>query len=294
VGTHHPNVSSGLAFALAGGSALAMRLGRAGSGAALLGVAAAFVVVVASGSRGGLAALAVAGVALALVLAGRVLGARRVGVRVAVVATAGLLLLGGTQWMFMNASLVAPQWSAAWSETAAAIGVSAEARELPLVARLDRLKEPLSTSGGRVGTWLLVREMIAARPVLGYGFDAVTRVFALGAESELTNPLVHPHSGYLVAALQGGALLLVAALAAVGSLVLRVVRRAVTGDAVASLVLATAAGIAVLEQLDSVIGYGFVAAPVVLALIGATITNDARATSATGGPSVTDASVISA
>ena len=122
----------------------------------------------------------------------------------------------------------------------------------------------------RIGAWKLAREMIATRPTLGFGFDAIQRVYAPGAASELANPLDHPHHGILTMLLQGGALFAVAVLVLLGGFTWRLLRAAVDGDAVAGVVAAAFLGLVAMELLDSVLRVGAVGGVVLVVLVMAT------------------------
>ena len=274
--THHPNATAALALALALGSALAWRGNVASRFAGAVGVVAALALLLLSGSRGGLVGLAVALATLALVgvaaLLGRVVGRRAATV---VLASAALAPLIGLQALLMS-----PQAYAAWTTNGAtpidapAFDLPDALADLPLVERLQRLRDPLGTSGGRLAAWKLAREIIAHRPLLGYGFGAVERVYAPGAASELSHPLSHPHHGLLTLVLECGTLLATALLALLAIVGLRLARAALRGDAVAAVGLAVLAGFVAMEMLDAVLRFGNTGGVALAALVLATADPD--------------------
>ncbi len=219
--THHPNATAALALVLVAGAPLAWGTSALQRVLAIGGVGGGFVVLVLSGSRGGLVGLLATLTMFAVVMltariAARFAAARAPDLAVVGVVGAGCLMLLGAQVTF-----VAPdRMASAWTVVAAGsldLGPDQDREgRWPLLQRLRQLEQPLGTSGGRLAAWKLAREMIAERPLLGYGFDAIEKVFAPGARRDLAEPLTHPHHGFLTLLLEGGSLLLVATIAFVG------------------------------------------------------------------------------
>ena len=270
--TYHPNLTAALALALVGGSALALRGGWAQRSAGALGVVAALTLLVLTGSRGGLVGLAFALAVLGVVALARLLVLVRRPLVGSILATgATLVLLVGLQALLMAPDRLTPWLPDVWTrgvdavENAALQGDVASAP--PLVERLRRLQDPLATSGGRVGTWRLAHEMIATRPMLGFGFDAIERVYGPGAASELSHPLAHPHHGILSMLLEGGALFTVAVLVLLGGLAWRLLAAAIRGDVAAALVVASFLGLVAMELLDSVLRVGAVGGVALVVLV---------------------------
>ena len=190
-----------------------------------------------------------------------------------------LVMLVGLQALLMAPDRLAPWLPQVWSQGVDAVESTARTAgtDLPLVERLRLLEDPLGTSGGRLGAWMLAREMIATRPTLGFGFGAVQRVYAPGAASELANPLTHPHHGILTMLLEGGALLAVAVLVLLGGFAWRLLRAAVHGDAVAGIVAAALLGLGAMELLDSVLRVWAIGALALVVLVmGAGTARDER------------------
>lgn len=65
--------------------------------------------------------------------------------------------------------------------------------------------------------WYFSLELASLRPFLGYGFGVVEHLVQPEAPRYVADPLPHPHSFYLQLLLEGGALLLVAVLAWLGT-----------------------------------------------------------------------------
>lgn len=265
--SYHPNATAAIALGLAAASALAFRGGWLERALGAVGLVASLALLVLTGSRGGVVGVVIAlaaGVALALgfvlVRAGRGrIGALTAGALVvALLVTTQALLLTPERW-----TALLPAGSLARLDGAG---------EGILLERLARLADPLAASGGRVGAWTFARELIAHRPFLGYGFDAIERVYGPAAASELANPLAHPHHGVLTMLLQGGALFAVAVLVLLGHLGARLVRAAVAGDGSAAVAVAALAGLVAAEMLDAVARTGQVGGLMLLALVLATAT----------------------
>lgn len=260
--TFHPNATAALALGLAASSALALRGGRLERLLGGLGVMAALALLLLTGSRGGVVGLLVAS-AVALAVGLGYLATRGGRPRAGwIVAGAGAVaLLVATQAVLGNPA----RWSALLP-TDALQAVDA-AGDAALFERLARLADPLATSGGRVGAWNFARELVAHRPFLGYGFDAVDRVYAPAAAAELASPLAHPHHGVLTLLLQGGALFAVAVLVLAARWGGRALRAALADDVAAAVAVAALAGLVATEMLDSVARFGSVIAPLLLALL---------------------------
>ena len=278
---YHPNATAALALALVAGSALAMRGAWIARLAGAIGVGAGLVLLVLTGSRGGLLGVAFAVGILALLALARLLALAKRPLAGAVLAAGGsLVMLVGLQALLMAPDRLAPWLPQVWSQGVEAVESTGRTTgaDLPLVERLRLLEDPLGTSGGRLGAWKLAREMIATRPTLGFGFGAVQRVYAPGAASELANPLTHPHHGILTMLLEGGALLAVAVLVLLGGFAWRLLRAAVHGDAVAGIVAAAFLGLVAMELLDSVLRVGAVGGVALVALVmgAGTATGDVR------------------
>jgi O-antigen ligase len=277
---HHPNAAAALAMALVAGSTLALRGIGASRVFAVLGIVSGVVALVLTGSRGGLLGLLAAAVFLLATFAvGRVLARRgraALATFVVVGVAAGLLLV--LQGLLMtpdrwgNVGALAAMWARGWSSHEA--GVS-------LIDRLALLGDPLAAAGGRAAGWSLVVEMIARRPVLGYGFDAIETVFVPGAAAELSIALSHPHHGLLSLLLQGGTVLAVSVLLIIGHVIVRLHGAAVRGDAVAGVVASLLLGLIVSDMLDSVLKFGYVGGPALF--VGLMATSDsARVQSCAG------------
>jgi hypothetical protein len=277
--TVHPNATAALALGLAAGSALAWRGGWLLRGLGVAGVGASLVLVVLTGSRGGLVGLMLAMAMLLLLALGRALALARRPLAGTITAAGGaFVLLIGLQSLLMAPERWADWWASMWATGNETVAEASPLSDLPLLERLARLRDPLGTSGGRLAAWKLAREMIAHRPVLGYGLDAVERVYAPGAASELSHPLSHPHHGVLTLVLQGGTLFAVAVLTLLAGLGLRSTRAAVRGDAVAAIAAAVLVGLIGAELLDSVVRYGNVGGPALVVLLLATATERHRPT----------------
>ena len=189
----------------------------------------------------------------------------------ALVTLLTLALFVGLQSLLMAPDRLAPWLPDVWTRSIDVVeGATLQdgaATAPPLVERLRRLQDPLGTSGGRLGAWMLTREMIATRPTLGFGFDAIERVYAPGAASELAHPLAHPHHGILSMLLQGGALFTVAVLVLLAGLAWRLLWAAIRGDAVAALIAAAFLGLVAMELLDSVLRVGAVGGVALVVLV---------------------------
>lgn len=269
--TTHPNHTGALALALAAASALAARRGDVlGRGAALVGVAAALTTVLLTGSRGtGIGVALGLFVLLVLVAPARLLGRRRP-------RAASMLVLGGALAALLAWQAVAFRpvradalWPRGVAVVADVLGVDAST---PLGRRVLALREPMGTTGGRLINWRIARELVAERPFLGYGFDAVPRVFRNEAVLRTSAPLAHPHHGALTLALQGGSMLMVAVLALLVAVGWGLAGAAVRGDRVAAVVLAAGVAIAAADLLDVVMAQGFVAGVLGVAALGALAT----------------------
>lgn len=206
--------------------------------------------------------------ALSLVVVGLAwgLGRRRPLAATVVVFGVPLVLLVAFQ-----AIAFSPQRADAWwPRTVATVGDALGVDEsTPLGRRFLALREPLGQTGGRLINWRVTRELIAVRPFLGFGLDAVHSVYRNEALFRTSTPLAHPHHGPLTLALQGGALLLVA----VAMLVLMVgwllAGAAVRREGVAAVVLAFGVGVVGADLLDVVMVQGVVAGPLAVAALGA-------------------------
>jgi len=269
---YHPNATAALALALAAGSALALRGGWPARLAGSVGLLAALVLLVLTGSRGGLVGVGIAVTIGVVLLLARLLAlARRPLAGRVLAAGATIALLIGLQALLMAPDRLAPWLPALWAQGVDAVEGAARPNgagaELPLIERLRLLENPLGTTGGRLGAWKLAREMIATRPTLGFGFGAIERVYAPGAASELANPLAHPHHGFLAMLLEGGALFAVAILVLLGGLTWRLLSAAVRGDAVAGIVGAAFLGLVAMELLDSVLRVGAVGGVALVMLV---------------------------
>jgi len=273
--THHPNATAAVSLALLAGSGLAWHGGAAARPIAVLGMASAILLLLLTGSRGGLLGVVATVMALGLIAVARVLLLpRRPSVADRGVLVAMLIILATFQAVLVAPERLAP-WLPLWAEAGVTTTPSTELatqRDASVFDRFRMLLEPLGESGGRLASWKLAREMIAHRPLLGYGFDAVERVFAPGAESELSNPLVHPHHGALTLLLEGGALLLVATLTLLAMVAWRLGRAAIRGDVSAGLALAVLVGLVVTEMLDSVLRFGQIGGHALIVLLLATAT----------------------
>lgn len=267
VATTHPNVTGALALALGAASVLAVRrFGWLGWALAALGVTASLGTVLLTGSRG--TGVGVVLGALSLVVVGLAwgLGRRRPLAATVVVFGVPLVLLVAFQ-----AIAFSPQRADAWwPRTVATVGDALGVDEsTPLGRRFLALREPLGQTGGRLINWRVTRELIAVRPFLGFGLDAVHSVYRNEALFRTSTPLAHPHHGPLTLALQGGALLLVA----VAMLVLMVgwllAGAAVRREGVAAVVLAFGVGVVGADLLDVVMVQGVVAGPLAVAALGA-------------------------
>ena len=289
----HPSGTAALALALVAGSALAWRGGWPERLLGTAGVAAALVLLVLTGSRVGLAGLAAMTAALGLLVAGRLLArAHRPRSGTLVVAGGVVALLIGAQAMLMAPERLAPWWLPSWERVIVtnevetvddAAGAAADgARGIALLARARQLQDPLGASGGRLAAWKLAREMIAQRPLLGYGFDAIERVYAPGAASELSAALAHPHHGVLTMMLQGGTLLAVAVLTLLASLGLRLLRAALRGDVVAAVATVVLAALMAVELLHAVLRTPNVGGVVLVVMIMATAGSEASASTPAG------------
>ena len=253
---------------------------------AVLAMASAILLLLLTGSRGGLLGVAATVTALVLIAAVRVLLLpRRPSVADRGVLVAMLIVVAAFQ-----AVLGAPDRVASWLPSRVEAGVTttrstelATQRDASVFDRFRMLLEPLGESGGRLASWKLAREMIAHRPLLGYGFDATERVFAPGADSELRNPLAHPHHGALTLLLDGGALLLVATLTLLAMVAWRLGRAAIRGDVSAGFALAVLVGLVVTEMLDSVLRFGQIGGPALVVLLLATAPRTRSARTADAG-----------
>lgn len=90
--------------------------------------------------------------------------------------------------------------------------------------RLDALRTPLATSGGRVSNWVFGLQLAAHKPFLGYGFGSSQGLWERFAPRYVANPIAHPHNYYLQLLVEGGALSLAAFLAWVGAAIARLGR----------------------------------------------------------------------
>ena len=267
VASTHPNLTGAMALALGAASALAVRrFGWLGWALATLGVAASLGTVLLTGSRGTgvgvvLGALALVVIGLAWVLA------RRRPLAATVVAFGGPLLL----LVAFQAIAFSPQRADAWwPRTVATVGDAMGVDEsTPIGRRFLDLREPMGQTGGRLVNWRVTRELIAVRPFLGFGLDAVHSVYRNEALFRTSTPLAHPHHGPLTLALQGGALLLVAVAALVLTVGWSLAGAAVRGDGVAAVVLAFGVGVVGADLLDVVMVQGVVAGTLAVAALGA-------------------------
>ena len=269
----HASGTAALALVLLAGSALAWRGRWAARALGTVGVGAGLVLIVLTGSRAGLAGLLIMLAVSLLLLAGRCIALTGRGqASVTVVCVATLLLLGGLQAVLMTPNRLDPWWSPMWGKVMDAMEAPAGERlgQLVLVDRMHQLVDPLKASGGRLAAWKLALEIIAPRPLLGHGFDAIGRLYAPAAASELSSALSHPHHGFLILLLQGGTLLTVAVLAFLGSLGLRLIRAALQGDGAAFVGVAVLAGLVMMELVHSVLQSLSVAALSMVVMIMAT------------------------
>lgn len=90
--------------------------------------------------------------------------------------------------------------------------------------RLDALRTPLATSGGRLSNWLFGLRLAAHKPFLGYGFGSSQGLWERFAPRYVANPIAHPHNFYLQLLVEGGTLSLAAFLAWVGAAIARLGR----------------------------------------------------------------------
>jgi hypothetical protein len=252
-----PSNSAALALALAAGSALCWLGGWPTRALGASGAAAALLLTMLTGSRSGFVAAVVAALTLVALGLGHLLargprsrgveaGRRRARAATLLVAGAAVLLLAGLQALLLPPGPLARGWPTPWPSVDGGVArdPGAPATEPALLARLRKLEGSADPSGGRWRAWAVAGEVIAARPLLGYGFDALERVYAPAAAG-LPNPPPHPYHRVLSLLLQGGALLTAAVLALVASLVLRLLRAALSGpDAPPGATGASTAGVA--------------------------------------------------
>jgi O-antigen ligase len=266
VATTHPNVTGAVALALGAASTLAARRGGAlGVLVAVVGVAAALGVVVLTGSRGTGVGVVLGVAALGVVALARWLGRRR-PLAATVLALGGpLVLLVAFQAVAFSPTRADAWWPRTVTVVADALGVD---DSTPLGQRMLQLQNPMGATGGRLINWRVTRELIAVRPFLGFGFDAVHTVYRNEALFRTSTPLHHPHHGPLTMALQGGSLLLVAVAALVLAVGWGLAGAAVRGDWVAAVVLAFGVGVVGADLLDLVMVQGVVAGPLGVAALG--------------------------
>src|SRR5690606_9554442 len=125
----------------------------------------------------------------------------------------------------------------------------------PTLARLELLRRPLETSGGRVGMWLLGLDLAAARPVLGHGLGSGQALAEEHGAERVRRPLDHFHSLYVQLLVEGGAVLFATFLVLAGGLLAYGWRGAVRRQAGALALLATTVALLVQSVFDPVLSF---------------------------------------
>lgn len=219
--TYHPNLSAALAIALAGSTALGLTTvdnSRKHLSWQLFahrwfyvgGIVVAIPTIVLTGSRSGL--LGAAGMigAVAVVITCQ----RLFTARPRIAATAPLVMLV-MLFLSMQVLAMAPTERArqAWETlyNAPIPGLDTGSPIDDITVRFSELLNPRSASGTRVANWTVARQLIADRPLLGYGYVDALQAYQLTTRDRVLVPNAHPHNSGLMLALQGGALLLAAA-----------------------------------------------------------------------------------
>jgi hypothetical protein len=277
--TFHRSATAALALVLAAGSSLAWRGSVASRWLGSIGVVAAVVVLLSTDSRSGFVGFLVALAVLGLIGLGRVTalaGSRRAGVAFA--AGGAVVVLVAVQVVLIAPAHDASTLMARVTGDLATRGMGWGARtDESLLNRLQQLDDPIRASAGRLAAWKLTHEMIAERPLLGHGFDAVERLYAPRADDELWLALGHPHHAILIMVLQGGTLFAAAVLTLLAGIALRLVRAAVEGDASAAMAAAVLAGLVAAEFLNAVTRVGIVGGPALVVLLMATSSSPSSA-----------------
>lgn len=125
----------------------------------------------------------------------------------------------------------------------------------PTLARLELLRRPLETSGGRVGMWYLGLDLASARPVLGHGLGSSHALADEHAARRVRQPLEHFHSLYVQLLVEGGSVLFAAFLVLTGGLLASAWRGAVRRRAGALTLLATTVALLTQSVFDPVLSF---------------------------------------
>lgn len=219
--TFHPNMSAALVFALAAVTAPGLS-GYAGRGQSsglgsilrwlrLAGIISALPTIVLTGSRSGLVGVAAALVAFVVVISCHYLlrGIPKVAVLAPVVVMLALLVTVHTLAVTPTAR-ARQSWSTLYEAPVPGLGTGSPTDDI--AARFAELSNLRSASGTRVANWAVARQLVAERPLFGYGFAEALQTFQREARDRVLIPTTHPHNSALLLALQGGGMLLAAAM----------------------------------------------------------------------------------
>lgn len=259
--TYHPNISAALSIAV---GALAAPLLWSGVKAAIvlgrISLVAVAVVVVLSGSRGGLVGLGVAlGVWCCLAILPRVAGLRWL-LQPTVLVVVGLGLQLGIRIMAMGAAL--PPSNFGGASASFNNPVTSGVNQTTAIGRFVELANPVAASGARIAGWMVARQLIAERPFTGYGFSQAFVHYRYEANDRLLVSNLHPHSTLLLVMLQGGAVLLTALTYWLASLMYSICKLVANGYRTAALSIAMIMGLMGADAFDVILGnsqVGFVA-----------------------------------
>lgn len=215
--TYHPNLSAALALALAVATAPGLSESTGKTQASwlrsglrwlnLAGMISALPTIILTGSRSGL--LGVAAVIIALII---VFGCHRLFrgyPKAAVLTPVGvmLVLLMSVHILAMTPTELAKRsWTTLYESPVPGLNTGSPTNDI--AARFAELLSPRSASGTRVANWAVARQLIAERPLIGYGFVEALERFQYAARDGVLVPTMHPHNSVLMLALQGGGMLL--------------------------------------------------------------------------------------